>query len=149
MASVNVYDAGQDKTYKITFNIKSTYLNEDLGTATGLTDIYLDVSTTIKKVDGTSFGHFIVRSLDDVPPDVVSAANNFSDLCQKYISYFMDIGELIASSSSSSTSESSSSTSLSSSSSTSSSSSSSVDSSSSSSSSTSESSESSSSSSSG
>lgn len=107
MATVNIYDQGNDTTYNVSFNLKSTLLsNID---ATGETDFYLDISTTMKKPDNTAFEHFIVRNLSDIPPGYVGDATSFSNLCSKYMTYFMDQSELIASSSSSSNSSSSSS----------------------------------------
>ena len=105
MGSVNIYDSGKDTTYKVSFEIKSTLLNNDIGDATvgtGEVDFYLDISTTMKKVDGTAFGHFIVRSYDDMPPGIAGPATDFTDMCEQYIQYFIDTAELIASSSSSS-----------------------------------------------
>lgn len=107
MASINIYDQGTNNTYKVSFELKSTILNNGLSPTP--TDFYLDVSTTMKKTDGSSFGHYVVQSLTDTAPGIVGAANDFSDLCKQYITYFINEAQLIESSSSSSTSSSSSS----------------------------------------
>ena len=106
MASTNIYDQGNDRTYVVSFNVKNTLLSDV--DATGVMDYYIDVSTTMRQLDGTVYPHYVVRNLSDVPPGY-DTATNFSNLCGKYISYFIDQTELIASSSSSSNSSSSSS----------------------------------------
>jgi hypothetical protein len=106
MATVQIYNQGDDRQYTVTFALKSTLL-KDQG-VTGENDYYIDVSTTLTFPNKSSFGHFVVRDLSDVPPGY-PVATDFSNLCSSYISYFMDQSELVYSSSSSSNSSSSSS----------------------------------------
>ena len=107
MATILVYNQASNTKYKISFDLKNTPL-VDLDPS-GESDFYILVSTTMRKPDGTAFPYFIIRDLSDIPPGTAIAGTNFSDLCTKWITYFIDTTELIASSSSSSTSSSSSS----------------------------------------
>ena len=100
MASVNIYNQDEDKTYTVSFDLKNTFLKDVVDG--DQIDYYLSVSTSMKKIDGTAFPRYVVKNLGDLPPGYAGAANSFSDLCQKYITYFMDTSELIVSSSSSS-----------------------------------------------
>jgi hypothetical protein len=109
MAKVNVYDQGTNRTYTVSFDLKSSILND--GVLPLPSDFYLDVYTSMTNAAGSSFGHYVVKTLTDTAPGVVGAANDFSDLCKQYITYFINEMELLESSSSSSESSSSSSSS--------------------------------------
>ena len=112
MSTIKVFDQSSGTTRTISFNLRTGIIADDL---TGSTVYYIDISTDIPRIDGTSFPAYTVESLSDIPPGYVGDATNFSNLCGKYITYFLDQSELIESSSSSEGySSSSSSTSLSS-----------------------------------
>lgn len=104
MATVNIYDSGTDRSFTVTFDLKSSVLSS---TVTGEVDYYIDVSTSLKKPNGASFGHYKIQTMSDYPPGG-TIGTSFDNLCSQYVKYFMDEAELVASSSSSSQSSSSS-----------------------------------------
>lgn len=112
MAQIRIFHDEDNRYYTVNFDLKFGVM-VDIGSPDGSQDFYIDVYTDVKKTDGTSFSHYTVRSLADVPPTYSTAAD-FGELCRDYVEYFMVQGEM-AQSSSSSTSSSSSSTSSSSS----------------------------------
>ena len=107
MATIKVYNQATNTNYTVVFNLKNTQLVDV--EPTGVEDWYLEVSTTMSQSDGTAFPHFVVRNLADLPPGYSTVATDLSNLCSKYVTYFIDTMELLVSSSSSSTSSSSSS----------------------------------------
>ena len=120
MATINVYHDEDNKTYQINVSLKQSFLSPELGTGgAGLTDanleFYLTINTTIKKVDNTGFGTYVVRSLSDVAPGA-GPASSWTELINDYVDYFLTAAEMgMSSSSTSSSSDSSGSSSSSSS----------------------------------
>ena len=104
MATVSIYNSTLNQTFTVTFNLVTNILNGDTGDFTGTNDFYLDVSTTLR-ITGLSFGHYVVRTLDDVPEGYASATD-FTDLCNKWMDYFLEATIFESSSSSSSSSSS-------------------------------------------
>ena len=103
--------------YRVNFTLQQSVLSYSTGAITGGTEYYLLITTTMTYPNRSKFPTFLVRTLEDVPPGD-STATDFSDLCRKYINYFIDNSTLLESSSSSSSNSSSSSSKSSSSSST-------------------------------
>ena len=99
MATINIYSPEGAVYYQVNFNLQKSYLKDGAGDD----DIFLLIQTSIPKADGTQFPTIMVRTTADVPPGGVTATN-FSNVCQQWISYFIDGGDIIASSSSSSSS---------------------------------------------
>ena len=108
MATVKVFDQKNGVTRTVSFNLRIGTVADE---GTGATEYYVDVTTTIPQIDGTSFPNYTIRDLSDIPPGYVGDATSFSNLAGKYITYFLDQAELIQSSSSSSSSSTSSSSS--------------------------------------
>jgi len=106
MSNITFYSEQSNKQYKVNFDLKFTYHVDGVG----VNEYYLDIYTSIPKKDGSSFDHYVVRTLDDYPPGG-STATDWTDMITQYINYFVEISEQIASSSSSSSSTSSSSSS--------------------------------------
>lgn len=110
MGTINVYHDEDDKTYQVVATLKQGILSPELSTGgTGLTDaateIYLEITTTIKKVDGSLFPKFIVRSLNDVAPGAATnPATSWTILMNEYVEYFLTTATLGMSSSTSSSS---------------------------------------------
>lgn len=111
MGTINVYFDKDNRTYQVTAALKQGLLAPDLNTGgTNLTDgdmeFYLEISTNIKKLDGTSFPKYVVRSLADIappiPPGSAIPVTNYTDLINNYVGYFLAIAEMGMSSSSSS-----------------------------------------------
>lgn len=115
MGTINVYHDEDDKTYQVVATLKQGLLSPEHNTGgAGLTDaateIYLEITTTIKKIDGSFFPKFIVRSLSDVAPGAATnPATSWTVLMNEYVEYFLETATLGMSSSSSSTLSSSSS----------------------------------------
>lgn len=113
MATISVYHDENNTTYTVNVALVQSFLSPEMNTGgAGLTDanleFYLTITTTIKKVDGTGFGTFIVRSLSDVAPGA-GAATSWTQLINDYVDYFLTATEMgMSSSSTSSTSSSSS-----------------------------------------
>lgn len=97
MGQIKIYHDEDDREYTVNFDLKSSLLNDTDAT----TDFYLVIKTTLTNVDGTSYGEWRVRTLEDVPPGGTTATD-FNNLCQQYVDYFMAGAELGQSSSSSS-----------------------------------------------
>jgi hypothetical protein len=100
MAFVSIYNDENNAYYRVNFDLKNTVLND----GSGLYETYLVVYTDMRNSAGAVQPTFKVKTLDDVPPGETTAID-FSNLCSKYITYFMDQAELSKSSSSSSSSE--------------------------------------------
>ena len=110
MGTINIYNDENNTTYQVNVVLASGYLTpEPTGGGTGEYDIWLKITTTIPQSDGSSFGAYVVRTLDDVAPGASAPAADFKALIQGYIDYFMTEAELTYSSSSSSSTSSSSS----------------------------------------
>jgi len=105
MAQVKIYHDEDNRYYTVNFDLKQAILSRLPGDVIGDAqfDFYLDVSTNMRKSNGTAFSHYLVRTLDDVPP-TYSTATDFGELCRFYIEYFMQTAELAMSSSSTSSS---------------------------------------------
>lgn len=100
MAFVSIYNDENNAYYRVNFDLKNTVLDD----GSGAYETYLLVSTNMRNSLGAIQGTFKVKTLDDVPPGETTAIN-FSNLCSKYITYYLDQAELSKSSSSSSSSE--------------------------------------------
>jgi hypothetical protein len=103
MATLSVYSKADNRIHSVTINVVYGRLYDGLGEA----EYYLDISTDIRKNDGTSHGKSIIRNLSDVPPGFSTAAN-FKALISSWIEYFIEISDFDSSSSSTSGSSSSS-----------------------------------------
>jgi hypothetical protein len=108
-ASIQIWNDADSTYYRVTFTLNQSALSN----STGESEYYLIINTTMTNSDGSSLGNWMVRTLSDVPPNA-SPATDFSDLCRKYIDYFIAQSLLLDSSSSSSSSSNSSSSSSSS-----------------------------------
>ena len=91
--------------YRVNFTLQQSVLSKSTGAITGATEYYLLITTTMTYPDRSKFPTFLVRTLNDVPPGD-SAATDFSDLCRKYINYFINNSKLLETSSNSSSSKS-------------------------------------------
>lgn len=126
MGTINVYHDEDDKTYQVNATLKQGLLAPDQNTGgTGRTDaaneVYVEITTNMKKADGTSFPKFIVRSLSDCAPTVAypsfsptCPATSWTVLINDYVNYFLNAAQFAMSSSSFSSSSVSSFSSLSS-----------------------------------
>ena len=106
MATVQIYHEEDGRTSSISITLASAIVSDmDM-----VRDSYLLISTGIRKLDGSGFPTFLVRSLSDTAPGA-GVATDFTDLVNGYVDYFVNEAEFgqSSSSSSSSTSESSSS----------------------------------------
>lgn len=106
MGTINVYFDEDNRTYQVTATLKQGLLAPELNTGgVDITDanmeFYLEISTNIRKLDGTLFPKYIVRSLSDVAPGS-SPVTNYTDLVNNYVNYFLVTAEMGMSSSSSS-----------------------------------------------
>ena len=111
MATINVFNEEDGKTYTVTVNLVAGILDRINGLPTDLNiDFYLQLSTTIKKVDNSSFPIFIIRNLSDTPTGFGVAAS-WSELINNYVDYFLTQSTYGMSSSSSTSSSSTSSSS--------------------------------------
>lgn len=115
MGTISVYNDEDNKTYKVTANLKQGLLAPDQntdGAGKTLADVefYIEITTDIKKPDGTAYGKFIVRSLADVAPSIVGSpsftpntpATGWTQLLNDYVEYFLTASLMGWSSSSSS-----------------------------------------------
>jgi hypothetical protein len=103
MATLSVYNKADNRIHSVTINVVYGRLYDGLGEA----EYYLDLTTDIRKYDGSSHGRKVIRNLSDVPPGFSTAAN-FKALISSWIEYFIELSDFDSSSSSTSSSSSSS-----------------------------------------
>jgi len=106
MANIQIFHEETGSTYNVSVVLSSSILSNSNMTR----DSYLILTTTIPKLDRTSYPSYLIRDLSDTAPGA-GAANDFTELVNGYIEYFVSESQLGQSSSSSSHSSSSSSTS--------------------------------------
>ncbi len=105
MSQVQIYDDELNTYHTVTMDLRYSVLND----GSGESEWYIVLSTSIPKLDGTSYAPSIIKTLDDVPPGSISPATTFTELMQWWILYYMTNSEFGMSSSSSSSYSSSSS----------------------------------------
>lgn len=98
MGTITVFSKADNKNYSVKTELFNTVIST--GT-TGGNEVYLKITTDMKKPDKTAFPEFMVRTLADVCPSC-GAASNFTDLINGYVAYFIGNSEIETSSSSSS-----------------------------------------------
>ena len=115
MAVITVLHEETGLTSNITIDVLGANFSDNLDLSKS--EAYLRVNTNIRKFDNTTFPTYFVKDGSDTAPGYPST-NNFTELVNGYIEYFVDtagLGQSSSSSSSSTSSSSSSSTSSSSS----------------------------------
>jgi len=107
--TIRVFDAPNNRYFTVTVDLATSVLSYVNGVITDMTpDYYLKIITSMTKSDDTAFPKFLVRSLADYAPGF-GAVDNFTDLINNYVDYFIYYAEVGMSSSSSTSSSSSSS----------------------------------------
>ena len=88
MAQITIFREDQGINANINVNVRNDYTvnSEGFGTKRRF---YLEITTTLRKLDNSTFPAYYLYDLSDVPPGEMNAASDYTNLINMWLDYLV------------------------------------------------------------